>query len=242
MQKKTWLQKLLTPKQIMVMHTGTGSPTKNYHLRPLTIIAIPMICLLIGSAISYRYVSLQPSKNDTRPILLQSQKKLADAHTTIAASAAENELKQAQINSLQSIIREQQNEIYHFKQQINVFNSILRARKGHFTEVIEASLKQITPFEMAFHVTLVKGGNYPRQLKGSIQFTATNAKGELVPILFEGNTSKLPYKMETHIFLQGKIHLANPTPLPDDTTIELIIYNRSGKEIMRKKCQFEELL
>ena len=95
---------------------------------------------------------------------------------------------------------------------------------------------------MEFHVTLVKGGNYPRQLKGSIQFAAKNAKGESIPILFESNTSKLPYKMETHIFLQGKIHLANPTPLPDDTKVKLIIYNRSGKEIMRKSCQFEELL
>jgi len=241
--KKTGWQRLIEfwfkPKQWMMVEAGNGRPTKNLHIRPSTLFLIPTLSLLLGLMLNTSDAPLQKKNNDIEGMLQKLQQQVSSVRTQLLSSHTENTLKQAQIDSLKKILQQQQGDISHLQQRIQVFNSLLQARKGHHVQIIQSTLQFISPHSLLFHVTLVKGGNYPRHISGSLQFVYHDAQGHSYPLHFKNGKEKLPYKMETHIFVQGEIHAAGLTPLPQHPRIDLLLYNTKGIEVMRKACKFE---
>ncbi|MDQ6994701.1 MAG: hypothetical protein Q9M18_03805 [Mariprofundaceae bacterium] len=243
MVKKTGWQRLLEfwfkVKQIMVVEASNGRPAKNIHIRPITILIIPTISLLMGMVINHHYNPPSKKNHDIEIMLHQLENQFASVRSQLLASETENTLKQAQINGLKKILQKQQEDVSRLQQRIQVFHSILDARKGQHVQIIQASLQSLSPHRLFFHVTLVKGGNYPRHIGGSLQFIYHDVQGSSYPLHFKNGNEKLPFQMETHTFVQGEIHAAGLTPLPQHPRIDLILYNKKGKEIIRKSCKFE---
>lgn len=242
MTKKTGWQRLLefwmTPKQWMLVERDNARPAKNFHIRPITILMVPALSLVLGVLFSYSHIP--PQKNNDMEIMLHTLKQqFSNIRAQLVTAQAENELKQAQVNSLKKMLAQQQDEISDLQQRIHVFNSILQARKGHHVQIVQNSLQTTSPQRLLFHVTLVKGGSYPRHIRGYLQFTYHDAAGNEHHLRFNNEKERLPYEMETHTFVQGEIHVAEPIHLPQHPRIELIILNHKGKEIMRKTCEFE---
>jgi len=242
MVKKIGWQRLLefwfTPKQLMVVEAGSGRPAKNIHIRPITILIVPSISLLLGMLLTYNNPPPQKN-NDMELILHKLQQQFTTVRTQLIASNAENDLKKAQIDSLKDVLQQQQENISHLQQRIQIFNSLLQARKGHHIQIIQATLQSLSPHSLFFHITLVKGGNYPRHTQGYLQFIYHDMQGNHYPLHFKNGKEKLPYKMETHTFVQGEIHAAGLIPLPLHPRIDLVLYNKKGTEVMRKACKFE---
>jgi len=240
--KKIGWQRLLefwiSPKQLMIIEANNAQPARNIHIRPITILLIPTITLLLGMLFSDNNTP-HTQKNDMEIIQHKLQQQFSSIRAQLVVSNAENSLKQAQIESLKNILTQQQEDISALQQRIQVFNSILKGRKGHHVQIIQTTLQTTSPHSLFFHVTLVKGGNYPRHIQGYLQFIYHDAEGNAHVLRFQGEKEKLPYQMETHTFVQGKIHTAGLISLPQHPSIDLIVMNHKGTETMRKSCKFE---
>jgi hypothetical protein len=196
----------------------------------------------LGALLTYQH----PSKTTSPSILpeyIQLQQKFNNIRDKLALSQADNDMKQAQINSLQDALTNQQKQIETLNKRLHSFESILEARKARTSQILQASIQPINAKQMEYSLTLVKGGNYPRYTRGFIQFITHDNQGKLVKLLFENHKDKLPYKMETHTFLRGKLHWPEMISITETTqTLPLtaVLLNTKGKELSRKTCTFEE--
>ncbi len=241
MMKKTGIQRLLeysfAKKQIMVIESN-GRPAKSVYIRPFLLIMVPLVSMVLGAWLILVYMPPQQHES-LQPLLFKLEQQFKETRRMLSASEAENAIKKAQIASLNSIIQQQEGRIEGLQQKIRVFDSVLQARKGARIQVLQASIHIDTPHELRYHITLVKGGNYPRHLQGSLAFSYRDAQGSTHLLQFKGGKQRLPYRMETHTFLQGAMYTTGLTPIPAHPAIELIVYNHKGKELMRKPCTFE---
>lgn len=231
---------IFKPKQIMVVDADSRKPAKNWSVRPITVALSLLALITIGALLDHYYLPNKPISNNL-PQHVQLQKKFDYLHDQLASSEASNEVKQAQILSLKNIIKQQQAAIDKVDGRLHVFESILEARKNHGTKILKASIKPVGSKSFAFSITLVKGGNYPRKLRGSIHFVTQNKQGKNIRLLFKGSQSTLPFRMETHIFLQGQLHWPeNTAPREHIDSITAIVSSSKGKELTQKKCTFED--
>lgn len=231
---------IFKPKQIMIVDTGSRKAAKNWSIRPITVAFTLLTFIAIGALLGHYY---QPNKPTSNILLqpIQPQKNVDYLQDQLATSEANNEVKQAQILGLKDIIKQQQTTIGKANARLRVFESILEARKNHGTKLLKASIKPINSKSFAFSITLVKGGNYPRRLRGSIHFITQNKQGENVRLLFKKTQSTLPFRMETHIFLQGQLYWPENTAIPEHVdSIIAIVSDSKGKELTQEKCTFED--
>jgi len=231
---------IFKPKQIMVVDADSRKPARNWSIRPITLGLLPLTFIIIGALASNYYLPKQ-STSKMLPQHIQLQNKFDHLHDQLATSEANNEVKQAQILSLKDIIKEQQTTIDKSNRRLHVFESILEARKSRGTKLLKASIKYINAQSFAFSITLVKGGNYPRRLRGSIRFITQDKQGENIRLLFQNAQSTLPFRIETHIFLQGQLYWPENTAKPEHmSNIIAIVSDSKGKELTQEICTFED--
>jgi len=232
---------IFKPKQIMLIDAESRKAARNWSIRPIILVLIPLILILIAGLAGSYYLP-NKSVTDLLPQYMQLQRKLEHLHDQLATSQANNEVKQAQILGLQDIIKQQQNTIDKANKRLHIFESILEARKNQGTKLLKASIKASNADSFIFSITLVKGGNYPRRLRGSIRFVTQDKQGKNIQLLFKGMQSTLPFRIETHIFLQGQLHWPENTDIPEHVnSIIAIVSNSKGKELTQEKCTFEDI-
>jgi len=233
-------QALFKPKQIMVVDANSRKPAKNWSIRPFSLALIPLTFIIAGIIIGSFYMPNQ-AISTIAPQHIQLQNKFNHLHDQLASSEANNEIKQAQIIRLQDIIKEQQDSIDKSNTRLHVFESILEARKSQGTKLLKASIKSINPESFAFSIILVKGGNYPRRLHGLVYFITQDTYGKNIRLSFKNKQNTLPFRMETHIFLQGKLYWPENTAIPKHVNSMIaIVSDAKGKELTQEKCTFED--
>ena len=231
---------IFKPKQVMIVDADSRKAARNWSIRPITLLFIPLLLLIIGATTSSYYLPKQPASK-TQPQLIQLQSKFEHLHDQLASSEANNEVKQAQILSLEDIIKQQQDTIDKANRRLHIFESILEARKSQGTKLLRAAIKHIDSDSFSFNITLVKGGNYPRRLRGSIHFITQDKQGKDIHLRFKGTQSTLPFRIETHIFLQGQLHWPEGAAKPEHmSNIIAIVSDSKGKELTQEICTFED--
>jgi len=245
MKKLSPLQRLqraiFKPKQIMIIDADSRKAARNWSVRPITLLLLPFVFIITGALIGNHYLPNHIASN-IMPQYTKLQNKFNHLHDKLAASEASNEVKQAQIISLKGIINQQQTSIDQINKRVHTFESILEARKSQGTKLIKSSIKAIDSQSFAFAITLVKGGNYPRRLRGSIHFITRDANGKQVQLLFKNRHNTLPFRIETHIFLQGQVYWPENTAIPEHVdSIVAIVSDKKGKELTQQKCTFEDI-
>jgi len=231
---------LFKAKQIMVVDANSRKAARNWSIRPITLWITPLIFIAIGAAFGSYNLSKDPTVK-VFPQDIQSQKQIETLRNELSNSEANNDVKQAQILSLEEAIKEQQEAISKSNKRLHVFESILAARKNKGVKILKASVKHITPKKLAFSITLVKGGNYPRHISGHIKFLTQDKHGKTIRLHFENKQTTLPFRMETHIFLQGQLYWTDDTAIPEQLgNINVIVSNLKGKKITQEKCIVED--
>jgi len=231
---------IFKPKQIMVIDVDSRNAAQNWSVRPITLGVVPLALVIIGALAGSYYLPNKPTPS-IQPQHIQPQKSFEHLHDKLASLEANGEVKQAQILSLEAIIKQQQGTIDKTNKRLHVFESILEARKNQGTKLLKASIKPINRESFSFSITLVKGGNYPRRLRGSIHFITQDKQGKSVRLLFKNMKSTLPFRIETHIFLQGQLYWPENSVVPEHIdNIIAIVSGSKGKELTRETCTFED--
>jgi len=232
---------LMRPRQVMIMDAGSVKAAKNWHIRLITVLLLPIAFTLLGAISGHFYLSEKQVSN-ILPEYVQLQRQHQILRAQLSTSQANNDIKNARIESLENANQQQQHNISLLEERVTSFESILDARKMQGVQILQAKLHASKKGDISFYVMLVKGGSYPRHVSGNIQFISNDKTGEKVIFNFENGLNTLPYDMETHTLLHGNISIPDNMILDTQSPITLILKNHKGKELSRKTCVIEELI
>jgi len=216
----------LKPRQIVIMDAQSSGPARNFNVRYLTLLI--GFVLLTGGAFAFgawyapfhQVQQIIPENIKLKRQNMELQHKVADTKTL-------NDLKDEQLSSLKEQISLQESEIVNVTKQLHMYKSILDERKGTGIHVLE-SVAQLTPeHNIEWKSLFVKGGSYPRYLKGRYKIFALDEQGNRVDL----NDEVMRYRIESHIFMQRSFDWKE-TWKP--SKLELVIYNSRQKEVLRK--------
>lgn len=232
--KKGGLQgRLFRPRQIILVD-GSG-PTKRMHFRPGL---LTLITLILMGACTYAgwYLAMQQrpagivynyGSSDT-----QNQASLQQATEAEAMLL----LKDEEIASLEKTLKDQQREAAGLNKQVHMYESILEARKLKGVTILESRGKK-QDAQLNVHLVLVKGGNYPRVIHGSIRIEALDKEGKPVLLSDEKQRTTLPFTMETHTFFDTTV--TRPADIQEDS-LECVVLGKRGNELTRKQIVLED--
>jgi hypothetical protein len=214
------------PRQIVIMDAQSSGPARNFNVRYITLFLLFLLLTAGSFAVGAWYAPFHqvqqiiPENIKLKRQNAALQHKIEDVQTT-------NHLKDEQLASLKEQIDLQEIEIVNVTKQLHMYQSILDERKGTGIHVLESSAKLTPEHKIEWKSLFVKGGSYPRYLKGKYQIFALDDQGNRVDL----NPEMMHYKIESHIFVQRifdwKEHW-KPTKL------ELVVYNSRLKEVLRK--------
>jgi len=160
--------------------------------------------LIIGigsAALVWYYMPQRSDRFTARYYHLQQQNHALQ--NRIAALKGEFALAKEQNDGLRNELLADQQASEALQQRLNIYTSILEARKSSGVRILRATAHMPDKHALSYSLVLVKGGNYPRSVRGSIRITAFGSKGEKRLLQLTKSTAELPYKMVTHAFLEG---------------------------------------
>ncbi len=204
------------PRQIMIMNTlGTGRP-RHLHVRPVTLIGVSLFLLGLATYGGYLIFSLDyfHSADEASRIQLAQSIQLQRYESQLAEVNSELAIKQSRLKSLQNEVRGQSGRIEQLGLRLQMLESILAAQKTAGIHILKAEASWQDRKTLAYSLVLVKGGSYPRRATGSLRLTARGPDGQELVLWLGEKQTELPYHMETHTFLHGKLEWTSDW-LPD---------------------------
>ncbi len=225
----------IKPRQIIILDGQSRKAARNLNLRPLSVILSLLGMLLLAFFSGTQFTSDSHVRNLV-PQHLQLQRQYDRLHKRIAEADALNELKEQQIESLQHELLAQQRDITELSERLRMFESILEARKSTGIQLLNAEVRWSGKDTLHYRLTLVKGGNYPRYLSGSLALTARSPENEEIMLPLGKQPPRLPFRMETHTFLNG-LATWEYDWYPDK--LLAIVFDRKGKELLQKEISVE---
>lgn len=228
-------QIFIQPRQVILLDTQSGKPARNLRLRPISFI---LIFLLIAG--SFAFLGTKLNRSDDNHSLLPQHLQLQRQHEQLlerlAEANANNELKDQQLGTLQQEMARQQQRASEPSRRLRMLESILEARKATGIQLLEANASWIENSAIRYNFTLVKGGNYPRWVSGSIALFAQSPEGEKVTLQLNKQLTRLPFRIETHTFLRG---LAEWDYDWFPEKLQATVFNYKGKELLQMELLIE---
>ncbi len=219
------MKKIFRSFQLMLLDPSGNKTVRSFRIRPALLLLI-VLMLLPGAAwmiwfYTPKSISTVPSR------YYQLQRTNQDFTEKLAEAQGEISLRDAQINSLKAELKNARTRAESMQQRIQTYVSILEARKAVGVRILRAGASWKAPNELGYDITLVKGGNYPRQVSGKLRMVAHDSAGHRLTLQLGGEVPELPYRMESHTFLRG-IYPWNADWRPDHLLI--IRLNQRGRE------------
>jgi hypothetical protein len=214
------------PRQIILLDPHGGKKTRRIRYTWVKVFLWVVTIFLSGGVTGYfLHQQKGPAVWLSQKVQLQnrdaeSRKMLAEARATLA-------LTEARLESTTAQLEEQRNLAAQLNQRLQLFESIMEARKTRGTRILRAKANWQKNGLINFNILLVKGGSYPRRVKGSVRLIAKNPDGSEQVLMLGEEEPELPYLMETHTFLHGSYQWEH-TWLPESLLI--IRLNRKGEE------------
>ncbi len=223
---------LRRPFQVMVLEPHGGKSVRRFNISIGRILLIILILMLGSSVVTWFYVPHNVSSLPSRYYQLQQSNH--DTSTKLAESEGELNLRDAQINALKAELKKAEQHADALTQRIRVYESILEARKSGGIRILRAKARWNNPALISYDIVVVKSGNYPRRVSGSLRLIARSSDGKESTLHLGKKAPELPYHMETHTFLHGS-YAWNQDWRPDHLLI--IHLNRQGK--VREQTEIE---
>ena len=215
----------LKPRQIVVMDAQSSGPARNFNARYLTLL-FAFLAVTFGSFVIGAWYAPFHDVKKVIPENIQLKRQVTEIQYKLADAITLNDLKDEQLSSLKGQLSLQETEIVNVNKQLHMYKSILDERKGTGIHVLE-SKAEFSNQKVVWSSLFVKGGSYPRYLKGKYEIFALDSDGNRVALTKE----KLRYKIESHIFIQQSFGWGEAW---QPSKLELVIYNSRRKEVLRK--------
>lgn len=225
---------LLKPKQVLILDGRGGKPARNLQIRPATLAGI-IALVMAGIFLAGVYAAPADGVRSIVPQHVQLQRQYDAVRDSLAESEAVITMKDQQIDALEEQIGESSNEIETLQQRLRMLESILEARKGNGVQLLQGNAT-LAGGQLAYHLILVKGGNYPRTVSGTFSLVVQPPDGESRTLKLDNDSDRLPYRMESHNFFDGSL-LWDESWQPDQ--LEVVLFDYKGKEISRSKITIE---
>ncbi|MDQ6960161.1 MAG: hypothetical protein Q9M27_03950 [Mariprofundaceae bacterium] len=183
-------------------------PQGKYKVRNIRVNIAGLIALILaislGSAALVWYYT-PPRTGILSARYYQIQQKNQDLRDRLATLDGEFSLLKSQVDALKGELLASQHGTETLQHKMNVYESILEARKSGGVRILRATARMQNDNTLNYKIILVKGGNYPRSVSGSIRIAALGSEGQEQLLNLGKNTAELPYSMDTHAFLEGDI-------------------------------------
>ena len=188
------------PWQLWLVDPEGVRPTRKWAVRPGRIVAALIVLATFAFALG---VFVGHRISDANALAYRLARAEHEAHTLkreLAAWQAKAEVKQRATEAMQREIARLEGEIADLQAKLTLYERILDARKGKGVEIVDLSAEPVGA-SWRWRAILVKGGNYPRWVRGRLEIAARDADGVWQTITPEGG---LRFKMETHTVLAGE--------------------------------------
>jgi len=223
---------LRQPFQVMVLEPRGGKTVRRFNISIGRILLVMLVLVLGSSVVTWFYVPHHASSLPSRYYQLQQSNH--DTSAKLAEAEGELSLRDAQINALKAELKKTGQHTDTLIQRIRAYESILEARKSGGIRILRAKARWNNSGLITYDVVVVKSGNYPRRISGSLRLIARSSDGKEATLHLGKEAPELPYHMETHTFLHGS-YAWNQDWRPDHLLI--IHLNRQGK--VREQTEIE---
>jgi len=231
---RQFIKKLCQPFQVMVLEPQGKKTVRRFDISIGRILFFVLILLLGSSSLTWFYA---PKNTSPLPSLYyQLQRSNHDTRAKLAEAEGELSLKNAQINALKTELKKEQRHADSLTQHMRVYESILEARKSGGIRILQARASFRNSL-ITYDIVVVKSGNYPRRISGSLRLIARSSDGKESTLHLGKEAQELPYHMETHTFLHGS-YVWNQDWRP--THLLIIHLNRQGKEREKTEIEIQE--
>jgi len=197
---QVWLFK---PYQLMVLEPKGGQTVRHLRINRAGGLSILLI-LTLGSAWLAWYFA-PPHTEAVSAHSYQLKQQNHDLRDQIATFEGELALANEQIDGLKNELLAGQQRNEEVQQSRNIYESILEARKSSGVRILRASASLEEGNRIKYNIVLVKGGNYPRSVSGSVRLTALGSDGQQWVLKANPKGKNITYKMDTHAFLEGNV-------------------------------------
>jgi hypothetical protein len=203
------LARLFKPYQYMLLEPEGGRTVRHSRINLAAVLAI-VLCIGLGSgAIAWYFAPRQNDGLSAR--YYQLRRESQDLRNQLATREGELAVARGQIDALKDELAASQQQSEKLKQAQMVYESILQARKSAGVHLLRASAHMEDGetargvHRLFYSIVLVKGGNYPRTVSGSLRITALGKDGEKQLLQLGKKAAELPYVMDTQTFLEGSV-------------------------------------
>ena len=197
---KMWL---LKPYQLMVLEPKGGQTVRNLRVNRAEGIGILLLTTLGSGWLAWYFAPPHTEAISAHSYQLTQQNH--DLRDQIATFEGELALANEQIGGLKNELLAGQQRNEEIQQSRNIYESILEARKSSGVRILRASANMEDGNKIKYNIVLVKGGNYPRSVSGSVRLTAYGSDGQQLVLKADPKGKNLSYRMDTHAFLEGNV-------------------------------------
>lgn len=202
---KRLLRWLFKRYQLMLLEPEGGHTVRNMHINAATVLALILLVSLGSAALVWFYAPPRSANLSAHYYRLQQQYQAAN--NKLAVQQGEYTLVRARAEGLKNELLANQQIIEDLRKKLNIYDSILKARKNPGVRILRASASlqegDQQPAKIKYALVLVKGGNYPRRVTGSVRIVALGDNGKRKLLKLGKSKAELPYKMDSHAFLDG---------------------------------------
>jgi len=200
----------------------------NQHVvvHPAVLLLILLALLLTGAITAAHYFSQQQSNELLGEIshLQHEQKRL---NQTLAENEALLALRDGQIEGLKQEMGQLRGEKIAMKKRLEMFDDVLASRKIKGVHFLRPNFVWADEHTITYQLILVKGENYPRWIKGHLEFSVIDASGQTVLLNNSKGRNRHKVEMTTHAFIEGRLRWPNNW---QPQTLHVRLINHLGKQ------------
>jgi len=203
------VRQLFKPYQLMLLEPQGGKTVKNVRVNQASLLIIVLIIAVGSGALVWFYAPRQSADMSARYYQLQQQNH--DLRDQIATGEGELTVAKEQITGLKDELQASQEQVEELQKSRTVYESILEARKAKGVRILKASARMGQADaasghrQLSYSIVLVKGGNYPRSVSGSVHVEALGPDKQRVALKLDDKRTDQRYRMDTHTFLEGNV-------------------------------------
>ncbi|MDX8390321.1 MAG: hypothetical protein R8M38_07505 [Mariprofundaceae bacterium] len=222
--------KFLRPRQIMVLDAiESGARSQRMTLRPTLILLVMVLLMLTAAAATYMLLpDNSPAAVSQRHELLRQDNQ--SLRYDLAEARAELAIKIEYAVGLQADMLKLRESNVETKRQLLIYENILEARKSKGIHIINGAFNwrqgELQEAFIAYKFALVNGSDGSRRSKGKVKMVAIGREGQ------KHQFETLPYKMETHLFLEGLLQWQE-----DWSPKKIVLTHVSSKKVLGHRLE-----
>ncbi|MDX8406770.1 MAG: hypothetical protein R8L58_00130 [Mariprofundaceae bacterium] len=218
---------LFRPRQVIITDAHSRGAARKLYVRPFSFAAVVALAG-IGVYAAGAMLSSGNAGGSQQAQVARLQHEQARLTDSITEKEALLSLRDQQIAGLKDEIKDLHQQQTAMQKKLDMFNSILDARKNHGVHLLQANVHRLNDQSIAYSFVLVKGGNYPRTAIGSIRFSTTGPDNQALVLPLSNGEDALPYRTKSHTFMQGTLPWSEAW---QPTALRITLLDRRGKEI-----------